>query len=131
MSTPEMETDLRPQDTANPYQTPSQGAAATPHDRARKLVDRVRHVAMAEGVSWLLLLAALPLKYQFGIPAGVKIMGPIHGALFVLLLIVLFQAWGDKALSFGKSVLVFFASLIPFGPVLIDRKLVERDPGES
>lgn len=128
----EAETDLKSQGTANPYQTPAHGSELTARaDQVRKRVNRVRHVAMAEGVSWLLLLAAMPLKYQFGMPVGVKIMGPIHGALFVLLLVVIFQAWGDKALSFGKAVLVFIASLIPFGPFLIDRKLAESTGEDS
>lgn len=134
MSAPEYqaETDLSPQGTVNPYETPAAtDDKASRAGQIRKRIDRVRHVAMAEGVSWLLLLACLPLKYQFGMPVGVKIMGPIHGALFVLLLLVIFQAWGDKALSFGKAVLVFIASLIPFGPFLIDRKLAESTAEQS
>lgn len=134
MSAPEYqaETDLSPQGTVNPYETPAAAAGKTTNaSQACKSINRVRHVAMAEGISWLLLLAAMPLKYQFNLPIGVKIMGPIHGALFVLLLLVIFQAWGNKALSFSKAVLVFIASLIPFGPFLIDRKLAESTAEDS
>lgn len=134
MSLPEYqaETDPSAQDEINPYQAPAKGAdKADPRSNLHRLVDRVRIVGMAEGVSWLLLLAALPLKYQLGNPMGVKIMGPIHGALFVLLLWVIFQAWEKKALSFGKAVMAFIASLIPFGPFFINHSLAKGTPEGS
>jgi integral membrane protein len=134
MSLPEYqaETDSSTRDGVDPYQAPATGAdKEVPQSNLRRIVDRVRIVGMAEGVSWLLLLAAMPLKYQFGNPMGVKIMGPIHGALFVLLLCVIFQAWEKKALSFGKAVMVFIASLIPFGPFFINHSLAKGTPEES
>ena len=42
--------------------------------------------------------------------------------------LVLFQAWAGGALSFGKSALAFIASLVPFGPFLIDRFLAKSAP---
>jgi len=92
----------------------------------RDPVGRVRLVGMLEGISWLvLLLVAMPLKYLGGMPTAVRVPGIIHGALFTLFLLVIFQAWGSKALSTKQSALAFVASLIPFGPFLIDRRLAE------
>jgi hypothetical protein len=42
--------------------------------------------------------------------------------------LVLFQAWAGGALSFGKSAPAFIASLVPFGPFLIDRFLAKSAP---
>ena len=64
-------------------------------------------------------------------PMGVKIVGPIHGGLFLLFLFVIFQAWGGRALSSRQAVMAGIASLIPFGPFLIDRKLAESTPAET
>ncbi|MCW1924804.1 DUF3817 domain-containing protein [Luteolibacter arcticus] len=92
----------------------------------RDPVGRVRLVGMLEGVSFLVLLGiAMPLKYIADMPMAVRITGMIHGVLFLLFLLVIFQAWGSKALTTKRSALAFLASLIPFGPFLIDRRLEE------
>lgn len=94
----------------------------------RDPVGRVRAVGMVEGVSYLVLLVCSVIKRVAEMPLGVQIFGPIHGALFLLLILVIFQAWGNKALSFKMSLLAFIASLLPFGPFLIDRFLAESTP---
>jgi integral membrane protein len=94
----------------------------------RDPVGRVRAVGMVEGVSYLILLVCAVVKRLADMPLGVKIFGPIHGGLFLLLILVIFQAWGDKALSLRGAVMAFIASLLPFGPFLIDRKLAKSMP---
>ena len=43
-----------------------------------------RIIAYLEGISFLLLLGvAMPLKYHWGMPLAVRIMGSLHGFLFV------------------------------------------------
>lgn len=91
-------------------------------------VGRLRAVGMAEGVSFLLLLGvAMPLKYLAHLPEAVKYAGWAHGLLFVLFLLAIFQAWAGRAISGGQAGLAFLASLIPFGPFLIDRRLAARE----
>ena len=94
----------------------------------RDPVGRVRAVGMVEGVSYLVLLVCSVVKRVADMPLGVQIFGPIHGALFLLLIVVIFQAWGNKALSFRMSVRAFVASLLPFGPFIIDRHLAKSTP---
>ena len=49
-----------------------------------KLLRRFRTIGIAEGISFLvLLLIAMPMKYFLKIPEAVKIVGWMHGALFV------------------------------------------------
>lgn len=94
----------------------------------RDPVGRVRSVGKVEGVSYLVLLVCSVIKRIADMPLGVQIFGPIHGALFLLLVLVIFNAWGNKALSFKLSALAFVASLLPFGPFLIDRWLAKSPP---
>jgi integral membrane protein len=84
-------------------------------------------VGKLEGVSYLVLLGvAMPLKYLAGMPLAVRIAGSAHGGLFILLMIVLGLAWRRAPLSRQQVVTVFIASLLPFGPFVIDRRL-ERE----
>jgi len=69
-----------------------------------------------EGYSYLLLLfVAMPIKYLFAMPLAVKVVGMIHGVLFVLFCYYLLKAWQEAEWSFKDSTLFFIASLIPFG----------------
>jgi integral membrane protein len=98
-------------------------------------VGRVRLIGMFEGVSFLLLMGvAMPLKYLAGLPEAVKWTGWIHGILFIGYGLAIFAALVGGRMSFWKSALAFGASLIPFGPFLIDRTLagdeaLETEPG--
>jgi len=86
-----------------------------------------RKVAVAEGISYLLLLfVAMPLKYFADMPLAVKYTGWAHGLLFVLYAVLLIMAWMEQKWSFGKAVLIFFASLLPFMPFVVDRKLKDE-----
>ena len=85
---------------------------------------RLRLVAMTEGASFLLLLfVAMPLKYGFDLPVAVRVAGMVHGLLFVLLLFLL----ATIKLPVGLKATVFVASLLPFGPFVIDRRLRPAD----
>ena len=88
-----------------------------------------RKVAVAEGISYLLLLfVAMPLKYFANLPLAVKYTGWAHGLLFVLYAAFLIMAWMEQKWKFGKAVLIFLASLLPFMPFVVDRKLKDERP---
>jgi integral membrane protein len=88
-----------------------------------------RKVAVAEGISYLLLLfVAMPLKYLAGLPLYVKYTGWAHGLLFVLYAATLILAWQEQKWKFGKAVLIFLASFLPFMPFVVDRKLKDERP---
>lgn len=79
---------------------------------------------MLEGASYLALLGvAMPLKYLAGMPLAVRIAGSIHGALFIVFVIALIQAWTDRGWGLKQAAMVFIASLLPFGPFVIDARL--------
>lgn len=91
------------------------------------LLKRFRQVAVLEGISYLLLLfIAMPLKYFAGMPEAVKYTGWAHGVLFMLYAVMLVQCWQSYNWKFGKAALIFIASLLPFAPFIVDRRLKEE-----
>lgn len=86
----------------------------------------LRYTAMAEGVSYLLLLGvAMPLKYLADMPMAVKVVGWAHGLLFILLMLLLVVCF--PRLKFKWTAITFIAALLPFGPFVIDHKLKRFD----
>lgn len=86
-----------------------------------------RKVAVAEGISYVLLIfVAMPLKYWADMPLAVKYTGWAHGLLFVLYGAFLIMAWQEQKWKFGKVVLIFVASLLPFAPFIVDKRLKEE-----
>lgn len=88
-------------------------------------MDRIRLLritGISEGVSLLVLLfLAMPLKYFFGIPAGVKMVGWAHGILFIFYFISVFLAIKVMKWNFWSVLIALIASLVPFGTILLDR----------
>lgn len=92
------------------------------------LLKRFRQVAVLEGISYLLLLfIAMPLKYFADMPEAVKYTGWAHGVLFVLYAALLVLCWHTYNWKFGKAALVFIASLLPFAPFIVDKRLKEEN----
>lgn len=92
----------------------------------------LRRVALLEGVSFLLLLGvAMPLKYWADMPLAVKIVGWIHGALFIALCLALLQVLQKTQWSISRCAQVFIAALLPFGPFVLDRKMRRWSSEES
>ncbi len=77
-----------------------------------------------EGVSYLiLLLIAMPMKYMFDMPSAVRIVGSLHGILFVAFSLALLQAYRKLPLPFNTALKIFILSFIPFGTFYIKRLL--------
>ena len=89
-------------------------------------INSLRLLGNIEGISYLLLLGiAMPLKYFFGFPMAVKIVGMAHGVLFIAycLLLALQMRANKWNLLFG--IYLFVATLIPFGTFVTDRRLAK------
>lgn len=92
----------------------------------------LRHVAFAEGISFLLLLGvAMPLKYLANSPMAVTLVGWAHGVLFVLFCLALFRVWITEKWGIGRCALIFIAALLPFGPFVVDKRMVEWQRGRA
>ena len=87
----------------------------------RNPIRLLRYVGFVEGTSFLVLLGiAMPLKYLANRPAMVEVVGMAHGLLWTLYVVVLAVAWWAARWGMGKGLLAFGASVVPFGPFLID-----------
>lgn len=87
-------------------------------------VSFLRGVGLLEAVSYLLLLfVAMPMKYAWGMPMAVRIAGSVHGGLFVLFCFALWRVLNNTNWPFSRAALVFAASIVPFAPFIIDRRM--------
>ena len=85
---------------------------------------RFRVISAIEGLSFLVLVfIAMPIKYIGGDPIPVKIVGMTHGILFIIFMISLFEAKIKQEWDTGFVFQLFVLSLIPFGALLIERKV--------
>jgi integral membrane protein len=84
---------------------------------------RLRLIGWLEGTSFLLLLGlAMPLKYFWGQPEWVRVIGMAHGVLFIAYLAAALQAAIDEGWSVTRTGLVMAASFLPFGTFYVDAK---------
>lgn len=100
---------------------PVDTATATAATATRHL----RWVNLVEGVSYALLVAvAMPLKYLGGEPAAVRVVGMIHGVLFVAFVAALARAALAGRWNVPRTASAFLWTLIPFaGALLLERRL--------
>jgi integral membrane protein len=85
---------------------------------------RYRIIAWVVGVVLLVLvLVGMPLKYIGGQDAVVAIVGPIHGFLFMVYVVLTFDLARRARWPFGRMLLVMLAGTIPFLSFWAERKV--------
>ena len=89
-----------------------------------RAVHFLRIVALLEAISYMLLVGiAMPLKYIWGQDKAVSVVGMIHGILFIIFCIALVRATISAKWPLSRAALLFMASLLPFGPFLLDKRM--------
>ena len=84
----------------------------------------LRLAGYAEGISFLVLLGiAMPLKYMMNMPQAVRLVGSVHGALFIIYAVLVLSTarnhrWPGKLIGLG-----LLAAFLPFGPFWFDRRI--------
>lgn len=87
----------------------------------------MRTVGIWEGISFLILLfIAMPLKYYADMPMAVRIVGMVHGLLFVAFVYTIVNAITSSGLPIKKGIIAFIASLIPFGTFFLDKLVFDK-----
>jgi integral membrane protein len=87
----------------------------------------LRITGIVEGLSYLLLLiVAMPLKYYWGKPEMVSVVGMAHGVLFVLYLALSVLAREQYGWSWKKVLILWVASVVPLGTFYVDVKMLRH-----
>ena len=95
-------------------------------DKLNFTVRQFKIIAILEGISFLLLLGiAMPLKYVYGLPAMTQIVGMAHGLLFIAYVIMVVLMRKQLNWNLKITALALTASVLPFGPFVVDRKLLK------
>ena len=86
-------------------------------------VEHFRRIGFFEAISFLLLLGiAMPLKYIWGYPNMVQVVGMAHGILFILYVLGAFFISRELKWNAQTLFIVVVCSAIPFGPFYAERK---------
>ena len=98
----------------------------------RTPLGRLRILAFAEGVSFLLILfVTMPLKYGMGMADPNYVVGLIHGLLFVMYVGLVLQVKITYDWSWKKTFWAWLASIVPFGTFIADKRLFREGGMES
>ena len=88
---------------------------------------RYRVVAYIVGVLLLVLVGvAMPLKYFFDRPTLVAVVGPIHGFVYMVYLVVAFHLAVLARWPWKYTILVLLAGTVPFLSFVAERKVTRR-----
>lgn len=91
---------------------------------------RLRLAGLAEGCTLLGLVAvAVPLKHLAGLPLPTRILGPVHGLMFLTYAMVLVETATAEAWPRRDWSRAALACLLPFGTFLNDAWLRRRLAG--
>lgn len=88
-------------------------------------LNNFRTVALAEAVSFLVLLGATVIKYQLDQEIGVQILGPVHGALFLCYLAIAIGVRRAAGWSLGITFLILAGAVVPFGGFIVDKLAIQ------
>jgi integral membrane protein len=90
-------------------------------------ISRLRVAGFLEGLSLIVLMGfAMPMKYIWGDPSFVRMIGSVHGALFILFAVQLYLTAEEKNWSYKDLPLKLMIScFIPFGTFYLDHKILK------
>ena len=94
-------------------------------------ITQLRVVGLLEGISFVVLLGvAMPLKYLFGMPGAVSIVGMLHGIFFIIYGVALLNA--QLAVRWPARVVLALAAaaVLPLGPFFAEGWL-RRQQGQT
>ncbi len=86
----------------------------------------LRFLGFFEGITLLILVfIAVPMKYIWANGIVSQLVGPLHGAVFVIYLVLIFRVGVDQNWKlFGVTGKMILACFIPFGTFYMDAKVL-------
>ncbi|QNJ98715.1 DUF3817 domain-containing protein [Constantimarinum furrinae] len=80
-------------------------------------------ISTLEAISFLVLLGiAMPLKYIWGLPQMVQVVGMGHGVLFIMYVIGAVIMYKKLNWSLLTLMIAILCSVLPFGPFYVEHK---------
>lgn len=92
---------------------------------------QLRILAILEGISYLLLLPTVILKYGYEMGLPNKIVGSIHGVLFILYSVWVVYYAIKKKWNLIKTLICLAASLFPFATFIVDQKILKPEAEQA
>lgn len=87
-----------------------------------------RRIALAEVVTWSLLLIGMVLKYVTKTTdLGVRVFGLAHGVVFIAFCLVTLLLWVNQRWTVREGLLGLLSAIPPFLTVWWERRLERRD----
>lgn len=83
-------------------------------------------LALAEMVTWTLLILGMIGKYGFGLEWATTVGGSIHGFVFLCYAVTTVVVWTDKRWSPGTGVLGLASAVIPYATFPFERSVEKR-----
>ena len=90
-------------------------------------IERFRRIALLEATTFLILLVASVIKNTGGSEIGVKILGPIHGLLFVVYVLMVWQLHDEAGWTRKQTIWILVGAVLPFGGYVVDWWLARRE----
>ena len=92
---------------------------------------QLRILAILEGISYLLLFPTVILKYGYEMGMPNKIVGSIHGLLFILYSVWVGYYALKKNWDLKKTLICLAASLFPFATFIVDQRILKKEEEED
>jgi integral membrane protein len=94
----------------------------------KTVLGQLRILALVEGISYLLLFGVtMPLKYLHEIELPNKIVGMIHGVLFIAFCVWIVRIAVKNKWSILKTLVGLASSLLPFATFILDAKVLKNE----
>jgi integral membrane protein len=104
-----------------------QGRAA---QGVRSALARYRVMAYVVGIGLIVLVfVGVPLQYGAGIPQLAQIVGPIHGAMYILYLAIAVDLARRGQLMTRQLAMIVLAGFVPFVAFVVERKVTRLVEG--
>lgn len=82
----------------------------------------LRAAALAETISYLVLLVAVGVKYAADAPGGVSAAGPVHGVIFLAYAGLVLVYRDELGWDVARTAFALAAAVLPFGGLLVERR---------
>ena len=92
------------------------------------MIQKFRLLSLLEGISFLVILfITMPLKYMFNYPSANKVVGMVHGGLFLAYVVFAILLKVEFKWSAKKLAIILLCSIIPFGTFWADKKYFKNN----